>query len=175
MAIMNRDASQVVQCESGGNPSAVSPYSGGGLYGILDSSWQAYGGTAHAPHPYDASASQQGAIAHKILALQGPGAWQCWSSKPHLEVVAIGRGSPTGVARARSETLGVITASGDRAPLPRAITTYGDRALLPRVVWSRGSCCCSGLEVLCGWWSAQLDRAGLYALAAATAAHCVGL
>jgi Transglycosylase-like domain/Putative peptidoglycan binding domain len=70
--------SQVVQCESGGNPSAVSPYSGGGLYGILDSSWQAYGGTAYAPHPYDASASQQGAIARKILASQGPGAWQCW-------------------------------------------------------------------------------------------------
>ena len=60
--------SQVVQCESGGNPSAVSPYSGGGLYGILDSTWQAYGGTAYAPHPYDASASQQGAIARKILA-----------------------------------------------------------------------------------------------------------
>jgi peptidoglycan hydrolase-like protein with peptidoglycan-binding domain len=69
---------QVVQCESGGNPRAVSPYSGGGLYGILDSSWQAYGGTAYAPHPYDASASQQGAIARKILASQGPGAWQCW-------------------------------------------------------------------------------------------------
>jgi peptidoglycan hydrolase-like protein with peptidoglycan-binding domain len=70
--------SQVVQCESGGNPSAVSPYSGGGLYGILDSSWQAFGGTAYAPHPYDASPSQQGAIANKILASQGPGAWQCW-------------------------------------------------------------------------------------------------
>ena len=70
--------SQVVQCESGGNPSAVSRYSSGGLYGILDSRWQAYGGTAYAPHPYDASASQQGAIAHKILASQGPGAWQCW-------------------------------------------------------------------------------------------------
>src|SRR5690242_8454975 len=27
--------SQVVQCESGGNPNAVSPFSGGGLYGIL--------------------------------------------------------------------------------------------------------------------------------------------
>jgi peptidoglycan hydrolase-like protein with peptidoglycan-binding domain len=70
--------SSVVQCESGGNPNAVSPYSGGGLYGILDSSWQAFGGTAYAPHPYDASPSQQGAIAQKILASQGPSAWQCW-------------------------------------------------------------------------------------------------
>jgi hypothetical protein len=70
--------SRVVQCESGGNPNAVSPYTGGGLYGILDSSWQAFGGTAYAPHPYDASPSQQGAIASKILASQGPSAWSCW-------------------------------------------------------------------------------------------------
>ena len=70
--------SSVVQCESGGNAHAVSPFTGGGLYGILSSSWQDFGGTRYAPEPYDATPGEQGAIAQKILASQGPGAWQCW-------------------------------------------------------------------------------------------------
>ena len=70
--------SSVVQCESGGNPHAVSPFTGGGLYGILDSSWQSFGGTRYAPHPYNATPAQQGVIARAILASQGPGAWSCW-------------------------------------------------------------------------------------------------
>jgi hypothetical protein len=69
----------VVNCESGGNPNAVSIYSGGGLYGILASSWVAFGGTEFAPEPYDATPEQQGIVAQRILAAQGPGAWQCWT------------------------------------------------------------------------------------------------
>ena len=43
--------SSVVHCESGGNAHAVSPFTGGGLYGIVSSSWQDFGGTRYAPSP----------------------------------------------------------------------------------------------------------------------------
>ncbi len=65
----------VVQCESGGNWSAVNSSSGaGGAYQILPSTWAAYGGTGS---PQDASPAEQSAIAAKIYATQGPSAWTC--------------------------------------------------------------------------------------------------
>jgi hypothetical protein len=65
----------IVQCESGGNYSAVNPSSGaGGAYQILPSTWAAYGGQGL---PQDASPAEQGAIAAKIYATQGPSAWVC--------------------------------------------------------------------------------------------------
>lgn len=67
--------SSIVQCESGGNWSAVNPSSGaGGAYQILPSTWAAYGGTGA---PQDASPAEQSAIASRIYASQGPGAWTC--------------------------------------------------------------------------------------------------
>jgi hypothetical protein len=67
--------SAIVQCESGGNWSAVNPSSGaGGAYQILPSTWAAYGGTGS---PQDASPAEQSAIASRIYASQGPGAWTC--------------------------------------------------------------------------------------------------
>lgn len=67
--------SSIVQCESGGNYSAVNPSSGaGGAYQILPSTWAAYGGQGL---PQNASPAEQGAIAAKIYASQGPGAWVC--------------------------------------------------------------------------------------------------
>ena len=67
--------SGIVQCESGGNYSAVNPSSGaGGAYQILPSTWQAYGGQGL---PQDASPAEQGQIAAQIYANQGPGAWTC--------------------------------------------------------------------------------------------------
>jgi peptidoglycan hydrolase-like protein with peptidoglycan-binding domain len=65
----------IVQCESGGNYSAVNPKSGaGGAYQILPSTWRAYGGQGL---PQDASPAEQDAIAAKIWAAQGPSAWTC--------------------------------------------------------------------------------------------------
>jgi resuscitation-promoting factor RpfE len=65
----------IVQCESGGNYSAVNPSSGaGGAYQILPSTWTAYGGTGS---PQNASPAEQGQIAAKIWASQGPSAWVC--------------------------------------------------------------------------------------------------
>jgi resuscitation-promoting factor RpfC len=67
--------SGIVQCESGGNYSAVNPQTGaGGAYQILPSTWQAYGGQGL---PQDASPAEQGRIAAEIYAQQGGAAWTC--------------------------------------------------------------------------------------------------
>ncbi|MGA9856522.1 MAG: transglycosylase family protein [Solirubrobacteraceae bacterium] len=67
--------SGIVQCESGGNYSAVNPSTGaGGAYQILPSTWAAYGGQGL---PQDASPAEQGQIASRIMATQGPSAWTC--------------------------------------------------------------------------------------------------
>ncbi|MEU2507727.1 transglycosylase family protein [Streptomyces sp. NPDC007863] len=66
---------RVAQCESGGNWSINT---GNGYYGGLQfsaSTWAAYGGTAYAPSANQASKSQQIAVAEKVLAGQGKGAW----------------------------------------------------------------------------------------------------
>lgn len=67
--------SSIVQCESGGNYSAVNPTSGaGGAYQILPSTWQAYGGQGL---PQDAPPAEQDRIASEIYANQGASAWTC--------------------------------------------------------------------------------------------------
>ncbi|MCT9080044.1 LysM peptidoglycan-binding domain-containing protein [Streptomyces fulvoviolaceus] len=65
----------VAQCESGGNWSINT---GNGYYGGLQfsaSTWAAYGGTAYASTADQASQSEQIAVAEKVLASQGKGAW----------------------------------------------------------------------------------------------------
>ncbi|MFI6935700.1 transglycosylase family protein [Streptomyces sp. NPDC050287] len=65
----------VAQCESGGNWSINT---GNGYYGGVQfsaSTWAAYGGTAYAPQANQASKAQQIAVAEKVLASQGKGAW----------------------------------------------------------------------------------------------------
>nr|WSX79147.1 transglycosylase family protein [Streptomyces sp. NBC_00899] len=67
----------VAQCESGGNWSINT---GNGYYGGLQfsqSSWEAAGGLQYASRADLATKDQQIAIAEKLLALQGPGAWSC--------------------------------------------------------------------------------------------------
>ena len=70
---VNWDA--VAQCESGGNWSINT---GNGYYGGLQFSagtWTAYGGGAYAPTANLASREEQIAIAEKVQAAQGWGAW----------------------------------------------------------------------------------------------------
>jgi LysM repeat protein len=65
----------VAQCESGGNWSINT---GNGFYGGLqftNSTWAGYGGTAYAPRADLATKGQQIAVAEKVLAGQGKGAW----------------------------------------------------------------------------------------------------
>jgi resuscitation-promoting factor RpfA len=72
-AATNWDA--IAQCESGGNWSINT---GNGFYGGLQftsSTWAAYGGTAYASQANLASRDAQIAVAEKVLAGQGIGAW----------------------------------------------------------------------------------------------------
>jgi LysM repeat protein len=74
----------VAQCESTGNWSINT---GNGFYGGLQftsSTWAAYGGTQYAPQANLATKGQQIAIAEKVLADQGPGAWPVCSVKAGL-------------------------------------------------------------------------------------------
>ncbi|MFB7948679.1 transglycosylase family protein [Kitasatospora phosalacinea] len=75
---------KVAQCESTGNWSIDS---GNGFYGGLQftsSTWAAYGGTAYAPQANLATKAQQIAVAEKVLASQGPGAWPVCSVQAGL-------------------------------------------------------------------------------------------
>lgn len=66
---------QVAACESGGNWSVNT---GNGYYGGLQfnaQTWSGYGGDAYAPTADQASKEQQIAVAEKVLAAQGAGAW----------------------------------------------------------------------------------------------------
>ncbi|MFJ5116191.1 transglycosylase family protein [Kitasatospora sp. NPDC088548] len=75
---------KVAQCESGGNWAINT---GNGFYGGLQftsSTWAAFGGTAYAPQAHQATKDQQIAVAEKVLASQGPGAWPVCSVQAGL-------------------------------------------------------------------------------------------
>ncbi|GAA1936031.1 transglycosylase family protein [Kitasatospora viridis] len=92
----------VAQCESTGNWSINS---GNGFYGGLQftsSTWAAYGGTQYAPQANQATPAQQIAVAEKVLADQGPGAWP---------VCSVQAGLTAGGAPAQVDTSSSTTAS----------------------------------------------------------------
>jgi hypothetical protein len=71
----SHDWDAVARCESGGNWSINT---GNGFYGGLQftpSTWLAFGGADFAPRADLATRDQQIAVAEKVLAVQGPGAW----------------------------------------------------------------------------------------------------
>ncbi|MGF1425875.1 transglycosylase family protein [Kitasatospora sp. LaBMicrA B282] len=75
---------KVAQCESSGDWSINT---GNGYYGGLQfsaSTWAAYGGTQYAPQADQATKDQQIAVAEKVLADQGPGAWPVCSIQAGL-------------------------------------------------------------------------------------------
>ncbi|MTD54797.1 resuscitation-promoting factor [Amycolatopsis pithecellobii] len=72
---------KIAQCESTGNWAANT---GNGFEGGLqftNSTWQAYGGGAYASHAYQASREEQIAVAQRVQAGQGWGAWPVCSKK----------------------------------------------------------------------------------------------
>ena len=75
---------RVARCESGGrwNISTGNGYSGGLQF--TPSTWRAYGGTHYASSASHATRAQQIAIAERVLAGQGPGAWPICSRKAGL-------------------------------------------------------------------------------------------
>ncbi|MDY0814850.1 transglycosylase family protein [Kitasatospora purpeofusca] len=75
---------KVAQCESTGNWSINT---GNGFFGGLqftNSTWAAFGGTSFAARADLATKDQQIAIAEKVLAVQGPGAWPVCSVQAGL-------------------------------------------------------------------------------------------
>ena len=96
----------VAQCESGGNWSINT---GNGFYGGLQftaQTWGAYGGGSYAATANQASREQQIAIAQKVLAAQGAGAWPVCSVRAGLTGAngAGGAGSAPAVTTSRSTT-----------------------------------------------------------------------
>ncbi|MFJ9084848.1 transglycosylase family protein [Streptomyces sp. NPDC102340] len=74
----------VAQCEASGNWAANTGNGFSGGLQFTSSTWAAYGGTQYAPSAHQASASQQMAVANKVLAEQGPGAWPVCGAKAGL-------------------------------------------------------------------------------------------
>jgi LysM repeat protein len=120
-AAPTHDWSGVAQCESSGNWSINN---GNGFYGGLQftqSTWAGYGGTAFAPRADLATPCQQVAIAEKVLAGQGVGAWPVCGK--HLtggttsaaQAVAPQAASPAPTARAAAPK----HAAPETAPAPR--------------------------------------------------------
>lgn len=71
----------LAQCESGGNWSINN---GNGYHGGLQfhpQTWNGYGGQQYAPYAYQATREQQIAVAEKVQAGQGWGAWPACTSK----------------------------------------------------------------------------------------------
>jgi resuscitation-promoting factor RpfA len=94
----------VAQCESGGNWSINT---GNGFYGGLQftaQTWRAYGGSAYAAYANQASREQQIAIAQKVLAGQGPGAWPVCSQRAGLTRANGGGGAGSAPATTTSRS-----------------------------------------------------------------------
>ncbi|MFD0315461.1 transglycosylase family protein [Streptomyces flavalbus] len=109
---------QVAECESGGSWSADN---GNGYYGGLQISqddWESYGGLDYAASADLASRSQQIAVAERILADQGPGAWPACGLLSGLSKDAGSANVDTGLAAdspAPSASSGDSTGSSDSA------------------------------------------------------------
>ncbi|MFE2726460.1 transglycosylase family protein [Kitasatospora sp. NPDC059327] len=102
----------VAQCESGGNWAINT---GNGFYGGLQftsSTWAAFGGTAYASQANLATKAQQIAVAEKVLASQGPGAWPVCSVKAGL--------TKGGAPAAVDTSAGSATAAKPAAPAATA-------------------------------------------------------
>ncbi|WP_316525615.1 transglycosylase family protein [Kitasatospora brasiliensis] len=105
----------VAQCESGGNWSIST---GNGFHGGLQfspSTWAAYGGTAYASRADRATRAQQIAVAEKVLAGQGPGAWPVCGHRAGL-----GKGGAPAVVDASGGKAAKAAKPATRAAKPAA-------------------------------------------------------
>ncbi|WP_371495727.1 transglycosylase family protein [Kitasatospora sp. NBC_00374] len=113
---------KVAQCESSGNWSINT---GNGFYGGLQftsSTWAAFGGTAYAPQANQATKDQQIAVAEKVLASQGPGAWP---------VCSVQAGLTKGGEAPQIDT-GAAATTTQAAPKPAAAKPAAPQAAAPK-------------------------------------------
>ncbi|MEW1914500.1 transglycosylase family protein [Kitasatospora sp. NPDC085895] len=109
----------VAQCESTGNWHINT---GNGFYGGLqftNSTWAAFGGTSFAPRADLATKDQQIAVAEKVLAAQGPGAWPVCSVKAGLT---------KGGAAPQVDTAAAAAPKAAAAPAPKAAAPAAPKA-----------------------------------------------
>ncbi|MFF8944202.1 transglycosylase family protein [Streptomyces sp. NPDC014864] len=113
----------VAQCESGGNWSINT---GNGFYGGLqftNSTWAAFGGTAYASRADLASKSQQIAVAEKVLASQGKGAWPVCGKNLSSTPYNGGTGTSTKSTTTRSTEKQAANRSATRPAAKKTVTT----------------------------------------------------
>ncbi|QGK68563.1 LysM peptidoglycan-binding domain-containing protein [Allosaccharopolyspora coralli] len=89
------DWDELAQCESSGNWSANTGNGFSGGLQFTPSTWAAFGGTQYAANAKDATREQQIAVAEKVLAGQGPGAWPACTSKTNWTSGSTSGGSST--------------------------------------------------------------------------------
>ncbi len=140
-AATSSDWERVAACESGGNWSINT---GNGYYGGVQfsaSTWLGYGGGGYAPTANLASESQQIAIANRVLAAQGWGAWPVCSVKAGLSGTSTSGGSTTAagssgaVAAPRSTPTSRSTSSGARTQsAPRVVAAPARSAVVSSTV-----------------------------------------
>ncbi|MFD9092962.1 transglycosylase family protein [Streptomyces collinus] len=119
---------KVAQCESGGNWSINT---GNGYYGGLQfsaSTWAAYGGTAYAAQANQAGKAQQIAVAEKVLAAQGKGAWPVCgtglSSTPYSGAAAsAGTSKSTTTTRSTDQQAATRSAARTAPSASKTVTT----------------------------------------------------
>ncbi|MFD6857179.1 transglycosylase family protein [Rhodococcus sp. NPDC060090] len=98
-AAPDSDWDRLAQCESGGNWAIAT---GNGYHGGLQfspSTWNAYGGQEYAATANQASRDQQIAVAERVLAGQGWGAWPSCSSSLGLSSSPTQREAPSAPAQ----------------------------------------------------------------------------
>lgn len=99
-AAPDSDWDRLAQCEAGGNWGINT---GNGFHGGLQftpGTWRAYGGASYAPYAHQATREQQIAIAEKVLAGQGWGAWPACSARLGLNSAPTPRTAPAAPAAA---------------------------------------------------------------------------
>jgi LysM repeat protein len=118
-AASSNEWNAVAQCESGGN---WADNTGNGYYGGLQfsaSTWDGFGGTAYASHANEASPSEQMAIADKVVAAQGWGAWPVCSRVAGVTGVPTASGvhtTPPSPSSGSSSSSGSSGSSSSSAP-----------------------------------------------------------
>lgn len=135
-AAPDSDWDRLAQCEAGGNWGINT---GNGYHGGLQfsqSTWQAHGGGEYAPTANQASREQQIAVAEKVLAAQGWGAWPSCSSSLGLSSGSTPRDVPadTPAVQTQNQSTPAAPAAPQQAQAPaqtqtQEVYTAVDRAL----------------------------------------------
>lgn len=121
---------RVAACESGGRWAVNT---GNGYYGGLQfsaSTWRAFGGARFAPTANRAGKSDQIAIATRVLAAQGPGAWPVCSRKAGL--TRANGAAPAPAVSSSVVSRSVVSRSAVRAPVRAKLVVDG--ALGPKTI-----------------------------------------